>query len=126
MCVCTTRLSSTKLSNLLKSQSSSVSADETRPPLRNDDPVRKKSRFARSINNVDRQTSPSLDARKLVFRATIIFIDQMWTSSLRSWLIEVDTAPRLIFNVYALSPFILFFSFYRLSLQHACDALRII
>lgn len=71
-------ISSNKLSNLLKSLSSSVSADETRPLLRSDDLYTRlqKSSFARSINNADRQTSRahSLGARKVVFCTTIILI----------------------------------------------------
>lgn len=81
-------ISSNKLSNLLKSLSSSVSADETRSFLKSDDLYThlQKPSFARSINNADRQTSRahSLDARKVVFRATIILVNVKFAGTIHA------------------------------------------
>lgn len=112
-------LSSTKLSNLLKSQSSSVSADETRPPLKSDDPYigLKKSRFARSINNADRQTSRALAwCQKTCISRDDHFYKCGCRVCVHGWLRLI-----LLFVLFSMCTRFLFFFFYRLSLQHACD-----
>jgi len=112
--ICIARLSSTKLSNLLKSQSSSVSADETRPPLGSDDRTGlQKSRSTRFINNADHQTSRALAwCEKTCISVIIINVDVEFAFTAD----EVDTVLCLIFHVRAF-----FFIFHHLSSQHACD-----